>query len=238
MPATYIQTFTGDTVDFVQVLRGERTQPFDLRDIAHGLAGINRWASQGQRWSVLQHTLLGARLLAELDADGRAIGGHQLPQIVRAPAGRTPCEERMMALDWLLHDAHEAFVGDLTTPLKALIRSFTHVYDDLVLAFDQVIYRDHFLDPITYRSERQRPCVVGSRALLSVLPLRHYVDSVLCREIERAWVFEGRQCDRPWGTPELGLQLIRDLGLRPSDFPNDEACLIRAIEACAGQRAA
>ncbi len=68
------------------------------RDLAYPLAGINRFVSHTQvRWAVAIHSVAVARLLEVMTAD------HNV-----AAAG-------------LLHDAHEAIVGDIPTPLARVL---------------------------------------------------------------------------------------------------------------------
>lgn len=69
-----------------------RPDDVDLDDIAHGLAHLCRFDGQCEHfYSVAQHSVLVSRL----------------------------CE---MHADWaLFHDAHEAYLGDVSSPLKALL---------------------------------------------------------------------------------------------------------------------
>lgn len=82
---------------FIQTYTGEIISfPIDptkihSQDIAHGLALCNRWLGATKTpYSVAQHCVLGARL--------------------------APKDQR---LAFLLHDANEAYLGDIVTPLKA-----------------------------------------------------------------------------------------------------------------------
>lgn len=69
---------------------------FTLQDIAHGLARVCRFAGQSNRfYSVAEHSVHVARLV--------------------------PVENARAAL---LHDASEAFIGDVTRPLKALLPDY------------------------------------------------------------------------------------------------------------------
>jgi uncharacterized protein len=72
----------------------------DIQDIAHHLAQINRYAGAAKRpYSVAEHSLLVADILA-------AEGYGNAPILLKAA---------------LLHDAHEAYINDLTQPCKQLI---------------------------------------------------------------------------------------------------------------------
>jgi uncharacterized protein len=71
---------------------------FTIEDIAHGLANICRYAGQCRRfYSVAEHSLLVSRV---------AVG---------------------FELEALLHDAAEAFMGDVTRPLKQMLPEFRKV---------------------------------------------------------------------------------------------------------------
>lgn len=67
-----------------------RSEDIDLDDIAHALAHINRFTGHAKRaYSVAEHSLNVARLLPE-----------------------------PIKIYGLLHDCHEAYIGDISTPLK------------------------------------------------------------------------------------------------------------------------
>lgn len=93
----------------------------DLRDIAHHLAMLNRFNGATQvPYSVAQHSCLVAKIMLQLEA--------------------TPLE----ALHGLLHDGHEAYLGDMTRPVKlAAFGDMAHVpseWDCLVDNFDHAIW--------------------------------------------------------------------------------------------------
>jgi hypothetical protein len=82
----------------------------DIRDIAHSLARINRWNGHTRNeFSVAQHSVMVSRLLP-----------------------------KELQLFGLLHDAGEAFLGDIITPVKRLFRRF---YEDFEEATMQCVAR-------------------------------------------------------------------------------------------------
>jgi len=77
-----------------------RVKDVRIDDIAHALALICRFGGHcAQHYSVAQHSLLVVDILSEMQAPPEAV------------------------LCGLLHDAHEAYVGDVPTPIKAQLGS-------------------------------------------------------------------------------------------------------------------
>lgn len=99
---TTIQTYTGLAFD----LADPRPEMFSIVDIAHALSNICRFTGHSRHhYSVGQHSVVVASLLME-----------RKPEV---------------ALEGLMHDAAEAYIGDVSTPLKALIKSQSTVYRDI-----------------------------------------------------------------------------------------------------------
>lgn len=104
-----IQTFSGRTWD----LKEPRANNVDLQDIAMALSQLVRFTGHclrigGRSYTVAQHSVLVGRRVAEL-----------------APA------DYKLQLAGLLHDAHEAYIGDVSSPLKGLLRETSIIYDKL-----------------------------------------------------------------------------------------------------------
>jgi hypothetical protein len=94
---TWIQTASGRAFD----LLAPRAEDIDFAsDIAGPLARTARFGGHvpGGAYSVAQHSVIGARC------------------IIRDEWGRD------LALHFLLHDAHEAYLGDLTRPMQLALR--------------------------------------------------------------------------------------------------------------------
>lgn len=82
-----------------------RPQDIALEDVAHGLARINRYNGHTRAsYSVAQHSVLVSRLL--------------------------PPELKLFGL---FHDASEAYVQDIITPLKRLFRSYVEQFEEPVM---------------------------------------------------------------------------------------------------------
>lgn len=78
-----------------------RPEDFDLKDIAHALANVNRYGGHLDRpYSVAQHSVLVSR---------------------HCPPGLEMCG--------LMHDAPEAYIGDMVKPLKLMLPQFQEIED-------------------------------------------------------------------------------------------------------------
>jgi len=128
---TWMQTVSGMPVDLLD----PKPEMILLGDIAHALARIPRFCGHtlGEwPWSVAQHSLLVEELM---------------------PAGSPP-SDRLVAL---LHDAHEAYVGDVITPVKRAmdalpfdLRTYklpSDVFLDIVDRLDVAIWKAFGLEP-------------------------------------------------------------------------------------------
>lgn len=88
-----VGTYTGRLV----MLEYPCAEAIDLRDIAHALAGINRYTGHGDvHYSVAQHSVLVSRLCTTHEAKRGA----------------------------LMHDATEAYLGDVSSALKRLLPDY------------------------------------------------------------------------------------------------------------------
>lgn len=101
--SSWIQTFTGRAFDLLD----PKPKQIDPLDIAHALSNLCRFTGHVRTfYSVAQHSCLVAEIVSDLWRSG--------------PSGR-PCPE-LVQLAALLHDAPEAYIGDVSTPLKRAIR--------------------------------------------------------------------------------------------------------------------
>lgn len=78
------------------------SSPFNIEDIAHGLSNICRYAGQCKRfYSVAEHSILVSEVAKGFEFEA------------------------------LLHDAAEAFLGDITRPLKQMLPEFKSIEADV-----------------------------------------------------------------------------------------------------------
>lgn len=105
------QTFLGGQF----YLLDPRPEEVDIRDIAHALSQACRYRGMCLRfYSVLEHSML-------LATYAQTVLGKSLKDILLA----------------LLHDAHEAYTGDITSPVKNMypeIRDFERTIQDMIQA--------------------------------------------------------------------------------------------------------
>jgi hypothetical protein len=93
---TWIETFGGKRFDLLD----PKPEQVDLADIAHALARINRFTGHTSRcYSVAEHSIY-----------------------VQALVARDHPKNILLLAHALLHDAEEAYVGDVSSPLKWAMR--------------------------------------------------------------------------------------------------------------------
>lgn len=111
---TYIRVHSGAYVNLVD----PDIDDILLEDIAHALSNIGRYTGHtSEFYSVAQHSILAAYAVVNEDTE--------------------------LARAMLFHDAHEAYLGDISSPLKRLIGS---EYDELTEKFDRIISQKFDVD--------------------------------------------------------------------------------------------
>lgn len=99
----WIQTYTGVAFDLLD----PSPDMVELEDIAHSLSLLCRYTGHSSRfYSVAEHSLEVARLAAKCSPEQRAIP---------------------MARWGLMHDAAEAYVGDMSAPLKSVLPKYKRI---------------------------------------------------------------------------------------------------------------
>lgn len=135
----YITTFTGNRFYFAR----PTFSVIELADVAVALSRMPRFTCHSSSvYTVAEHSIAVA-----------------LECLVRARrAGYTSLEAKRVALCGLLHDAAEAYVGDITSPLKrhlGIKKAIKPIEDAVELALvgpyvserDRAIAHDHFVKP-------------------------------------------------------------------------------------------
>lgn len=102
-----VQTFNGNAFD----PKIKKINNIEIYDIAHALSNLCRYSGHCRKfYSVAEHSVLVSKIIQKL-----------WPEDLEA------------AWAGLLHDATEAYVGDITTPLKILIPKFIEIEDTIAL---------------------------------------------------------------------------------------------------------
>lgn len=127
--ATAIRTFTGKVVD----LSDPQTEDFCIEDIAHSLAFQCRWTGHTKEfYSVAQHSVVASFV----------------------PVGHPAYLENTREWDKikLLHDAGEAYYGDLATPFKkAMDEAYQVVKQPIDIAIEEALL-GYGVKPELYRA--------------------------------------------------------------------------------------
>ncbi len=119
MSHRFIRTFSGEVFNYDLPKTWENAIRID--DIAHSLGNICRFTGHSREfYSVAEHSVLGT----------------YAPDIPDA----------MHAMAFLLHDAHEAYLGDINTPLKSYLWDTTGALDALAISVDTAIHKKFKLD--------------------------------------------------------------------------------------------
>jgi hypothetical protein len=114
---SWIQTYTGRKFDF-DLPDAELAKQIDIEDIAHALSNICRFTGHcATFYSVAQHSCLVSSL-----ADDR------------------------LKLAALLHDASEAYLTDLATPIKQLCKDYVRLEQRIVGVIERRFNLSHDLD--------------------------------------------------------------------------------------------
>lgn len=178
---TWIQTAAGRAFDLLT----PEPEAVDFDEIALALAHINRFTGHAGAYSVAQHCAHGCDYLLDRG-------------------------ERAAALTFLLHDAHEAYLGDIASPVTAAFAAldpyFKHALHGLRAAIDDAIHsaaglmvtsdvaaRVKEIDVAMLRTERDQLMAPPPRAWVEAVeraaPLPINIDRLATPEIaQRRWI--------------------------------------------------
>lgn len=177
MTSPWIQTHTGRAFDLLE----PRSEDVNVADIAHALSRINRFSghTHGEPYSVAHHSMLVADLLASWGAP---------PAIVR---------------EGLLHDAGEAYYGDITSPVKRAMKDRVH---SVLSRFRSDADGDHVA---TIRDPLGSMVASIDEVVRAALMLPEHETPIVKRAdlvalaIERRDLFGGTKEPRDWELPEF-----------------------------------
>ena len=131
MDGGWMQTFTGRMFD----PSNPQQDQINILDIAHGLSLTCRYGGQSNKfYSVAEHCV-------------------RLAQYGLGPAGLLGSERIALAKDLLMHDAAEAYVGDMPYPVKQHLNGFKALEDRLDGVIRQVF--GHKPHPLTKELDRR-----------------------------------------------------------------------------------
>ncbi len=153
----WIQTASGQVFDLLHPTR----ESVVLSDIAYALSHINRFSGHAGAYSVAEHSVRVCRALAH---EGHSAGVQR--------AG-------------LMHDAHEAYIGDVTSPVK---RAIGQAWGDLEERGETVVRQ-------RFGISREMPKAVRDADLRMLLTER---DALFGREA-KPWGVQGEAYPREFG---------------------------------------
>jgi 5'-deoxynucleotidase YfbR-like HD superfamily hydrolase len=106
----FIQTFSGKAFDLID----PQPDMICIEDIAHALSNICRFTGHTKKhWSVAHHSVFVVGILLFADAGN----------------GDADALDKRVVRQALLHDATEAYVGDMASPLKELCPDYRAIED-------------------------------------------------------------------------------------------------------------
>lgn len=160
----YIYTYTGLVFDLLE----PKPEMICLKDIFFSLAITNRFTGHTLRaYSVLEHSIRGAEALLADNFDNES------------------------ALNFLMHDAAEAYTGDMASPLKALCPGYRAIQDHIDAVIGQKYGTAHtantkLMDLRMYVTERRDLIQDGDGRLTrkDAEPLKY---SIRCSNMNGQW---------------------------------------------------
>ncbi len=181
-----ILTFSGRYVDFLD------PDPFSItiEAVAHGLANTCRFSGHVREfYSVAQHSVLAVLALSDLP--------------------------RAAQFAILMHDAHEAFVGDIASPLKRLLPD----YREIEARMEAAVWRRFGIEAMPPEAKRADLIMLATEArdlmpphddvweiIKDIEPLADRITPWLPRTAETLFLSYFRHLAPVWLLHELGMQ--------------------------------
>lgn len=125
-----------------------RPEDFDIKDIAHCLSRLNRF-NGAVDYTVAEHSMAVSRILTEV------------------------WSRPDLALQGLLHDATEAVIGDIVSPLKAILPEIRDIEDRLWRVIAERFGLPTEIDPLVSRVDQELAAVEGYQLFDSCAPLEN-----------------------------------------------------------------
>ena len=167
-----------------------------LTDIAHGMSNVCRFSGQPVRfYSVAQHTLLVAALLSVVD-----------------PNAFLTREAQLLAL---FHDASEAYLGDVATPIKQHPAWTT--YREYERRLQEVIERKYVLPHARVDLEPFRESVKQADILAFVFEAKHLMGRDYSWMLMPGIALPERKDFKPWSPPRAKRQWLEHHALLLED---------------------
>ena len=136
---SFLRTFTGRNVFPLNMYATD----IAIEDIAHSLSNIGRYNGHTSKlYTVGQHSVMMAEYLLEKYG------------------------KEKLALSGLLHDAPEAYIGDMPTPLKRLFPQFVEAEDRIVAVMEARFKLDYPLDCPEIKEADMRLLATEARDLM------------------------------------------------------------------------
>lgn len=155
---------------------------YDIEVIAHHLAKIQRFNGAAPidiTYSVAEHSLNLANIFLE----------NSIVQEAMVQAG---VDNKVCALYALIHDASEAYVGDLVSPLKKYCREYQIIEDNIQKKLKRCLFY-RFLGPKDYLF------VKNVQNYVHLYDKRILLDEVASIMPEKFWVYQNELLDSPIG---------------------------------------
>ena len=138
----HIETYSGKFIDPT----APKPDDICIEDIAWALSRIARFTGHSRSvipYTVAEHSVLVYDLMTDY------LAGKDYPGLNVEREELTFSEKNNVLFHALLHDAHEAYIGDISTPLKR-IPALGAVVHEMTVKLDCMIFERFGLTPLTY----------------------------------------------------------------------------------------